>query len=416
MSNQISNNNNSVAMTRNSINGQNQNNDLHQTRDPINLQIPNDIFCLNQLTESIESIQSNPFNLELFTHSSNINSSNIKNINELQTPSLTAESPEYFDLDILQGLEFIVPLSSNSELQTVSNNNNSNNQSLLLRDTKDILLRDDDNTQNCTPSITKPSTWKFVPHEIEYASRKNMEREKFNHSSLMIRPSSSTLIKKTTMESDKIMIMDNNYLNENKEHEKIEKESLSHNEEMEENEIEIAFIVSDCKDIDLNGLYTISGFRNGHIKYTKCIDQKTTIYCNPKRGWTISNHDNIIKYYSYPITKQPPTIDTNIAVWIKNNSNIISTPNKNISINIKSSKNYGYNIMDLLFMGYIRDQNINHYLKKCNMASFDIIDIFYIYFTSLIYDNCDNCKRECENVNLCGLKWLCKECNVEAMF
>ena len=408
-------------MIRNNIHGQNQNNDLHQTQNSINLQIPNDIFCLNQLTESIESIPSNPFNLELFTHSSDINSSNINNINELQTPSLTAESPEYFDLDILQGLEFILPLSFNSELQTVSNNNTKERtHESLLRDTRD----DDTENINCTPSITNPSitkpsttTWKYVPHEIEYASRKNMEREKFNHSSLMIRPSSSTLIKKTTMESDKIMVMDNDYLNENKEHKKIKKESLSYNEEMEENEIEIAFIVSDCKDIDLNGLYTISGFRNGHIKYTKCIDQKTTIYCNPKRGWTISDHDNVIKYYSYPITKQPPTIDTNnTAHWIKNNNNIISTPNKNISINIKSSKNYGYNIIDLLFMGYIRDENINHHLKKCNMASFDIIDIFYIYFTTLIYDNCDNCKRECENVNLCGLKWLCKECNVEAMF
>eukprot|EP01083_Nonionella_stella_P275449 935439_1 len=114
----------------------------------------------------------------------------------------------------------------------------------------------------------------------------------------------------------------------------------------------LALLVSNCSDMKLNGLYLISGYRNGYIKYTECINNLSTIYCNPKRGWTIS-HNNGVYYYSYPLTDTPPTINNNNSNWLCN----FGSENVNNLPLIKSSSIIGHCFLDLLFVGFVRSNN-----------------------------------------------------------
>eukprot|EP00483_Globobulimina_turgida_P011069 UN11090 len=82
----------------------------------------------------------------------------------------------------------------------------------------------------------------------------------------------------------------------------------THGSETSAKNRDFALLVSNCRQNKLNGLYLLSGFRNGFVKYMECINNKATIYCNPKRGWTIS-YDNAVYSYSYPLTQNPPTIE-----------------------------------------------------------------------------------------------------------
>ncbi len=66
--------------------------------------------------------------------------------------------------------------------------------------------------------------------------------------------------------------------------------------------------VSNCSNNKLNGLYLRLGYRNGYVKYTECISNTATIYCNPKSGWPIS-YDNAAYYYPYPFTDTPATVN-----------------------------------------------------------------------------------------------------------
>ena len=40
----------------------------------------------------------------------------------------------------------------------------------------------------------------------------------------------------------------------------------------------LAFMVTECQDEDLIGLYVVSGFRNGYLMYTECINGTGILY------------------------------------------------------------------------------------------------------------------------------------------
>ena len=82
---------------------------------------------------------------------------------------------------------------------------------------------------------------------------------------------------------------------------------------------------------------------------------------------------------------------------------------------IKSSKVVGYDLMDLLFVGFFRSAMNDDDGMCWFMVSTDIIHLFCEYFVECLADRCDNCCRLCQNVLLCGFRWLCQECIGEAM-
>eukprot|EP01083_Nonionella_stella_P275450 935440_1 len=125
-------------------------------------------------------------------------------------------------------------------------------------DTSDTINPKHENTKQIPQSLA--TTWNGCMKTIDFGSRFNMTIQKYNSKT---KPISS---------------------------------KYKHNN--------LALLVSNCSDNKLNGLYLRLGYRNGYIKYTECINNISTIYCNPKRGWTIS-YNNAAYYYSYPLTDTP---------------------------------------------------------------------------------------------------------------
>merc|ERR1712154_331509 len=137
--------------------------------------------------------------------------------------------------------------------------------------------------------------------------------------------------------------------------------------------------------------------RNGYMQYTECSEQKAKIYCNPRSGWRIPL-EQAVYYYSYPLSPSPPTDQSK---WVCQ-----GIDNGNLPL-VRTSDVIGHDLIDLLFVGFHRDV----YLEDGNelfwhLISTDIIHIFCQYFVESMADRCNNCEQLCENVLLCGFKWL----------
>ena len=162
-----------------------------------------------------------------------------------------------------------------------------------------------------------------------------------------------------------------------------------------------AVMVADSRET-LNGLYLVSGFRNGYVQYTECINHRASIYCNPKRGWTVS-YNNAVCFYSYPLTPYPPTL--------KNRWNCQGFDDDDNMPQIRTSQSIGYHLLDLLFVGFYRYNSRQLHEVNWLIISADIVQIFVDYFVVQTPDECENCSIECKNLMLYGLQWLCLDCS-----
>ena len=161
---------------------------------------------------------------------------------------------------------------------------------------------------------------------------------------------------------------------------------------------------------DINGIYFTNGFRNGYVTFAKMTDMidtnsKCMIYCNPKRGWTITKN-NAVHYYSYPVSKLPPINDDKYE-W---HTQIGKYPLPSINYAQISDK---YNCFDLLFVGFFRQnenkEDNNDNIIRWNLISTDIVHLFCNFFWSS-NNRCQHCLRQCQNVVLYGYRWLCDDC------
>eukprot|EP01084_Bolivina_argentea_P176570 305517_1 len=185
------------------------------------------------------------------------------------------------------------------------------NLCVLSSDSDDSDKKQEDDKKIADSVATK---WDSSPKTILYGSRKNMAIQKF--------------------ECHKFLLADG-----------VAIDSVTKN-------AEFALMIKNCGEEKLNGLYLISGFRNGFVKYTECIRQRATLYCNPKRGWTIS-HNNAVYYYSFPMSEHPPTASDctrNELKWCSQGIDF-HLPQ------IKSSSVIGYDCLDLLFVGFVRSKS-----------------------------------------------------------
>mmetsp|Transcript_8985 Transcript_8985/g.11213 ORF Transcript_8985/g.11213 Transcript_8985/m.11213 type:complete len:231 (+) Transcript_8985:44-736(+) len=175
--------------------------------------------------------------------------------------------------------------------------------------------------------------------------------------------------------------------------------------------------VTKCNE-DINGFYFFSGNRNKFphfVHWNKITNKNNTncdphIWINPHRGWNISNeiHDDVnLLYYAYPVSPKPPIDASNwrtqslLYTYTNDANNQISLPNIKI-LPLGKSK-----IIDLVIVGYVRNEKLIHH-----KISMDIINIISLYIFHKITDKCSNiiCNEASISSTLFGSDWYCDNC------
>eukprot|EP00485_Elphidium_margaritaceum_P001776 CAMPEP_0202694722 /NCGR_PEP_ID=MMETSP1385-20130828/8516_1 /ASSEMBLY_ACC=CAM_ASM_000861 /TAXON_ID=933848 /ORGANISM="Elphidium margaritaceum" /LENGTH=321 /DNA_ID=CAMNT_0049350621 /DNA_START=39 /DNA_END=1004 /DNA_ORIENTATION=+ len=191
-------------------------------------------------------------------------------------------------------------------------------------------------------------------------------------------------------------------------------------DELEE-DVDFALLVTNCSDDRVNGLYTLNGYRNGYVKYVECVNHEAVIYCNPKRGWTISLN-RAVKYYSFPLFSRVPTVVDCHRQHIEWYSQAMHEESGGLP-QVKSARVMGAYLLDLLFVGYARDaahllpcRATAIALMWCNKISIDVVNILTSYFIECRHDKCATCSKICSDLVLNGFKYLCRDCSGHAVF